>query len=432
MSGGSGQRLWPISNGVRSKQFIKLFKNEQGEYESMVQRVWRQIHKTDPEARVTVATSRAQVSALHNQLGDGVSLSIEPCRRDTFPAIALAGMYLRDVQGVPEAEPVVVCPVDPYVGDDYFAALHRLAERAESGPANLVLMGIRPTYPSEKYGYIIPESDAEVSAVRTFKEKPDAAAAARYIAEDGLWNGGIFACRLGYLVRKAHELVDFADYQDLYAKYATLPRISFDYAVAEKEPKLEVVRFAGEWKDVGSWNTLTETMAEPSVGNVLTDAACDNVHIINELGIPVLAMGLKDAVVAAGPGGVLVADKEQSSYIRPYVERIDQTVRFAEKSWGSFLVLDVGENSMVIKVTLNKGHRMNYHSHKHRDEVWVVVAGEGRTLVDGMEQPVRAGDVVAMQAGCRHTVIADSRLELIEVQMGKEIDVHDKRKFPLE
>ncbi len=117
---------------------------------------------------------------------------------------------------------------------------------------------------------------------------------------------------------------------------------------------------------------------------------------------------------------------------KPFVDQLDQQIMFAEKSWGSFKVLDVETGSMTIKVTLNPGHSMNYHNHKHRDEVWVAVEGKGRTIVDGMEQEIRAGDVITMQAGCRHTVMADTELKLIEVQLGKEISVHDKQKFPLE
>ena len=105
---------------------------------------------------------------------------------------------------------------------------------------------------------------------------------------------------------------------------------------------------------------------------------------------------------------------------------------FAEKSWGSFRVMDIEDGSMTIKVTLNAGHMMNYHSHSLRDEVWTVISGTGRTIVDGMEQPVKPGDVVTMQAGCRHTIIADTELKVMEVQLGKEINVHDKQKFPLE
>lgn len=432
LSGGSGKRLWPLSNDIRSKQFIKIFKKEDGTYESMVQRVYRQIKKADADAAVTIATSKTQVSAIHNQLGDEVGISVEPCRRDTFPAIALATAYLVDVQHIDPEEIVVVCPVDPYVEDDYFEALKGLSQQAKKGEANLVLMGIEPTYPSEKYGYIIPESADHTAAVKTFKEKPTADVAKEYIAQGALWNGGVFAYKLKYVMDIAHQLIDFTDYHDLFAKYATLTKISFDYAVVEKEKKIQVQRFAGQWKDLGTWNTLTEAMEEAVVGKGEMNDTCTGVHIVNEMDVPVLAMGLHDVVISASPEGILVSDKEQSSYIKPFVDRFEQQIMFAEKSWGSFKVIDVETESMTIKVTLNAGHSMNYHSHKNRDEVWVVISGNGKTIVDGFEQAVKTGDVITMSAGCRHTVMAETELKLIEVQLGTDINVHDKQKFALE
>lgn len=429
LSGGSGKRLWPLSNDIRSKQFIKLFKKEDGSYESMVQRVYGQIRSVDKDAQIIIATSKSQVSAIHNQLGSDVGVCVEPCRRDTFPAIALATAYLRDVKGVSEEEAVVVCPVDPYVNEDYFQALKDLGRLAEKGNANLVLMGIEPTYPSEKYGYIIPEDKECVSMVKTFKEKPDRETAMQYIRQGALWNGGVFAYKLKYVLEKAHELIDFTDYEDLYDKYEKINKISFDYAVAEKESNIQVLRFAGQWKDLGTWNTLTEEMSENIIGQAMYNESCDNISVINELDVPILCMGLQDVIVSASAEGILVADKEQSSYIKPFVDRMEQRIMFAEKSWGSFTVLDVEEKSMTIKVTLNPGNRMNYHSHDNRDEVWTVISGTGKTIVDGMEEIVRPGDVVTMQAGCRHTIIAETELKLIEVQLGEEINVHDKHKY---
>lgn len=428
LSGGSGKRLWPLSNDTRSKQFIKIFRTAAGGYESMVQRVYRQIREQDPNAMVTIATSKSQVSAIHNQLGTDIGISVEPCRRDTFPAIALAAAYLHDVQGVPEEEAVVVCPVDPYVEQEYFAALQKLGERAAAGSANLVLMGIEPTYPSAKYGYIIPEDQKEISRVSMFKEKPDEETAKIYVARGALWNGGVFAFRLGYILKRAHELIDFRDHQDLYEKYESQTKISFDYAVAEHEPHIEVMRFRGMWKDMGTWNTLTEAMESAGIGKVILNETCDNVHVVNELDVPVLCMGLKDVVVSASPEGILVSDKAQSSYIKPFVDEIDQQIMFAEKSWGSFRVIDIEEGSMTIKVTLNAGHRMNYHSHDRRDEVWTVIEGEGRAVLDGTMQSVRAGDVISMKAGIPHTMIADTDLQMIEVQIGQDISVADKKK----
>lgn len=432
LSGGSGKRLWPLSNEIRSKQFIKIFRREDGSYESMVQRVYRQIRQTDGNARVTIATAKAQVSAIHNQLGDGVTISVEPCRRDTFPAMALATAYLKDVVGISEEEPVIVCPVDPYVEEDYFEALRELERLVAEGQSNLVLMGMEPTYPSAKYGYIIPESKEYISNVSAFQEKPDEKTAQHYLEQGALWNGGVFAYRLSYVLDKARELTGYDTYQDILEHYGTLPKISFDYAVVEKESRIQVIRFAGKWKDLGTWNTLTEAMEEAGVGKAILSDSCQNVHVINELNVPVLAMGVQNVVISASPEGILVSDKEQSSYIKPYVDEISQQIMFAEKSWGSFQVLDVEEKSLTIKVTLNSGHGMNYHNHLNRDEVWVVISGEGRAVLDGTCRKIHAGDILQMQKGCSHTLIADTELKVIEVQLGAEISVNDKVKAELD
>lgn len=270
LSGGSGKRLWPLSNDVRSKQFIKLFKDG-NKYESMVQRVYRQITTVDSNAKITIATSKSQASAIKNQLGEKASICVEPCRRDTFPAIALAAAYLHDELNVGTDEAVVVCPVDPYVDNTYYEAVKTLQELAAQGGANLTLMGIEPTYPSEKYGYIIPESGDNVSKVKGFKEKPDVETAKKYLAQSALWNAGIFAFKLGYLLDKAHSMIDFEDYRDLFNKYDTLTKISFDYAVVEKEASIQVLRYSGDWKDVGTWNMMAEVMADKTKGKVILD-----------------------------------------------------------------------------------------------------------------------------------------------------------------
>ena len=428
LSGGSGKRLWPLSNDIRSKQFIKIFKTDSG-YESMVQRIYRQIMTVDPEATVTIATSKSQVSAIHNQLGADVGVSVEPCRRDTFAAIALATAWLHDVKGLDEDEAVVVCPVDPYVEEAYFRCLEDMCRAAAQGRENLVLMGIKPTYPSEKYGYIKPNREGKGY---TFTEKPTADKAREYIAEGALWNGGVFAYRLKYVLQKSRELLGTDSYAELFSSYGTLRRISFDYAVVEQETSIEVLRYSGTWKDLGTWNTLTEAMEDNVIGDAVLNETCENVHVINELDVPVLGMGLRNVVISASPEGILVSDKEQSSYIKPFVDAIDQQVMFAEKSWGSYRVLDVEEQSLTVKVTLNPGHSMNYHSHDRRDEVWTVIDGDGRTVVDGMEQPIRVGDVITMAAGCRHTVFAgENGLQMIEVQLGRDISVADKHKYEL-
>ena len=429
LSGGSGKRLWPLSNDVRSKQFIKLFKNKD-KYESMVQRVYRQITTIDADAKITIATSKSQASSIKNQLGEKTSICVEPCRRDTFPAIVLAVSYLHDELGVSSNEAVVVCPVDPYVDETYYESVEILHKLAEQGNTNLTLMGVEPTYPSEKYGYIIPTTSDNVSLVREFKEKPDAKSAQKYLEQNALWNAGIFAFKLGYLLDKAHSMIEFDNYNDLFNKYESLEKISFDYAVVEKESSIQVMRYSGGWKDVGTWNMMAEVMADKTKGKAILDEVCENTNVINELNIPILCMGCKDMIIAASGDGILISDKERSDYMKPFVEKIETEAMYAEKSWGTYTVIDVHPGSMTVKISMNAGEAMSYHMHNEREEVWTIVAGTGKVIIDGTEKILQKGDVITIEVGCRHMFEAITALDIIEVQLGNEIYVGDKVKFP--
>ncbi len=431
LSGGSGKRLWPLSNDVRSKQFIKLFKDGNGNYESMVQRVYRQIMAVDSNTKITVATSRSQASTIKNQLGENVSICVEPCRRDTFPAIVLASAYLHDELAVPESETVVACPVDPYVSTAYYEVVKDVQKFAERGGANFTLLGIEPTYPSEKYGYIIPESSDLISQVKEFKEKPDLDTAKKYLAQNALWNAGIFAFRLGYLLDKAHSMIDFQDYRDLFNRYHCMTKISFDYGILEQESSIQVMRYHGDWKDVGTWNMVAEVMADQTKGRTIMDETCENTNIVNELDIPILCLGCKDMIIAASGDGILISDKERSGHMKPYVEKIEVEARYAEKSWGTYKVMDVQPGSMTIKISMKAGQSMSYHMHYFREEVWTIVSGKGKVVVDGMEQQLETGDVITIAAGCKHMIEAVTALDMIEVQIGEDIHVNDKIKFQI-
>lgn len=424
LSGGSGKRLWPLSNDVRSKQFLKIFTKDDGTRESMAQRMYRMIKEIDSDATVTIATSENQIPQIRAQLGEEVGISVEPTRRDTFPAIALAAAYLKK-NGVSDDEPVVVCPVDPYVNTDYFECLKELSD--EAGKANLTLMGIEPTYPSTKYGYIIPTSKNHVSPVSEFKEKPDEVTAEKYISSGALWNGGVFAFKLSYLLGIAVDLFGTDDYQALYDGYDKLQKISFDYAVVEKEKSINVIRFKGEWKDLGTWNTLSEAMIDPVSGNATADD-CENTHVVNELGIPLIALGIKNAVIAATPDGILVSDKESSPKLKGYVS--SARPMYERRGWGEYKVLDYklhedGNNSLVKELIISPGQHISYQRHRHRTEIWTFTEGTGELILDGVVKEVHRGDVTVINPGMKHAIKGVTELHIIEVQVGDELTEED-------
>ena len=301
LSGGSGKRLWPLSNEIRSKQFLKLLSDANGGHESMVQRVYRQITQAGIHANIVVATSATQVESIRGQLPDDVDVVVEPERRNTFPAIVLAASYLESRKKMDSEETVIVLPVDPYVDVEYFETFKKMDERVQQGGMDIVLMGITPSYPSEKYGYIIPGADGSVTG---FKEKPDEASAKALIQQGALWNAGVFAFKLKYLMGIADNYLESREFEEVIKHYASLKKDSFDYEVVERAEALAVIRYNGAWKDIGTWNTLTEEMQEESIGDVIMGEECINTHVINELSIPVVALGTQNLVIAAGQDGI--------------------------------------------------------------------------------------------------------------------------------
>ncbi len=429
LSGGSGKRLWPLSNDVRSKQFLKVVRGGDGKTESMLQRVYRQIKEAGHNGEITVATAVTQVESIKGQLGEAVSIVVEPERRNTFPAIALSAAYLYFEKNCPMEETVVVLPVDPYVGEEYFRMLHKLDAAVQAGAADLVLMGVAPTYPSEKYGYIIPIPQAGVDGeqflpVLEFREKPDMQTAGELIQKGGLWNCGVFALKLSYLMGIIKKTIPCACYADVLRQYGEFEKTSFDYAVVEKAESVAVLPYHGEWKDLGTWNTLTEVMEEKPIGDVVMSKDCKNTHVINELEIPIVVMGAENMVVAASPDGILLADKVQSSHIKKYVENRDLRPMFEERSWGEYTVLNLsadagGNRTVTKKKRVQAGRRIEETRHRHHLEVWTVLSGRAVISIKGRKHDAFPGDTFTIDRGILHSLKAEEDTVLLEVQIEK-------------
>ena len=442
LSGGSGKRLWPLSNNARSKQFLALLEKEDGGMESMVQRVVRQARAAQLTNDITLATNASQLDIITNQLGDTVSVVTEPERRDTFPAIALATSYLKLAKGCNDDEVVVIMPCDPYTEAGYFHTIAKMVQCVERNVADLVLMGITPTYPSAKYGYVVPA--AQVSGdkfqssgclkVSRFTEKPSVEVAEALLKQHALWNGGVFAFRLDYMMSTIKKYIQSESFEDTRARYQEFPKISFDYEVAEKAESVAVVPFTGQWKDLGTWNTLTDELHHPIIGNAIMGTHCKNTHVINEFQHPIYVDGLKNVIVAACPDGILVCSKEHSEEIKKAVENLTPRLMYEERRWGTYRVLDDstyegGQHSLTKSITLNPGKNISYQIHHHRSEVWTFVEGKGIFVLNGVEQRVTAGDTVIIPAEHYHAIKALSKLTFIEVQSGNQLVEEDIEKF---
>lgn len=434
LSGGSGKRLWPLSNDIRSKQFLKLLLDEHGNRQSMVQRVYAQIKQAQPNADITIATNTAQVDSIRSQLGDSVDIVLEPERRDTYPAIVLSCSYLALKKGVTLNETIAVLPVDPYTEVGFFRTLSRMDTALDIG-ADIALMGIAPLLPTSKYGYIVPGKQAapDILKVSRFVEKPDEQTAAKLIQDGAYWNGGVFACKLGYIMEIAKRSVDFDSYEELLSRYSMLKKTSFDYEVVERAEHIAVVPYRGKWTDIGTWRTLTDEMDTNTLGET---AAVDtkNTYVINELDIPVIALGTKDLVIAASPDGILVSDLISSSQLKPLVDTMENRPMYEERRWGEYTVLDVndyGDNhhSLVKHLFLRSGMSISYQLHRYRDEIWVVTNGAADFVLDDELRTVAAGDILKIKTGQKHAIKATTDLHIVEVQTGSTLVEDDTEKF---
>lgn len=433
LSGGSGTRLWPLSNNSRSKQFLKVLRDGEGNHISMVQRVFRQIDSVDAEIDVTIATTSSQQFSIESQVCGDYSLVIEPERRDTAPAIMLACSYFASELNASEEDTVIVMPIDTYADQPYYDSILSLDSVVQNGTADLVLLGVEPTYPSEKYGYIVPKScEGPIWPVSRFVEKPTESEALDLIGGGSLWNCGVFAFKLDFIMNITKSYLSETGYEHVLDKYSELPLNSFDYEVVESCERIAVVPYYGIWKDLGTWNTLSEEMADYVSGRVVgLEETCDNTHVINELGIPLVALGLKDAVVVATHDGILVSDKQQSSYMKPYVERIAvERPMYEQRRWGQYRVLDLtllddGKKTLTKELVVKEGKQLSYQMHEHRDEIWTIVSGTGQVVIDDEVQDVSRGSVIKIQAGQNHSCRAFSELRVIEVQLGDMLEEED-------
>lgn len=437
LSGGSGKRLWPLSNDSRSKQFLKVLKNKEGNPQSMIQRVWTQIKETGLDSSSIIATSKSQHEMIQHQLNEKVTIVVEPERRDTFPAIALSASYLYSIESVDPEDIVIVLPVDPFVENKFFHSVKEMEKKLKESNADLVLIGVKPTYPSEKYGYIIPELksnkqqlDFEALKVSYFKEKPKEKQAEQLIKDGALWNCGVFGFKLKYIISIIENMGFPVQYYSLLEQYSSLPKISFDYKVVEKAKEIQVIPYEGYWRDLGTWNTLTEEMADPLIGKGIISHDSLNTHVINELDIPVTVIGLPNIVVVVSPDGILVSDKNSSPMVKELVKEFDNRPMYEERRWGWYRVLDFLKNEegleiLTRRIHVNAGKNLSYQYHNKRTEIWTVISGTAECNINGEYIYLTQGEVLKIPLKCKHALKAVTDFEFIEVQSGVELSEED-------
>lgn len=433
LSGGSGKRLWPLSNNVRSKQFLKLLDAPDGTKESMIQRNVRILKESRISSDFIFATSSDQRDLITSQTSQYQTIVTEPSRRDTFPAIALACAYLSSEIKISEDEIVVVMPCDQYTEPAYFEIVKDMSISVSRGYADLVLMGIEPDEPSTRYGYIVPNK-ANAFFVEMFSEKPDLVKAKDLIKKGALWNAGVFAFKLGWLNKISRTYLNWNSFSELRDKFELLPRNSFDYEVVEKTNSIGVIPFSGLWKDLGTWDAITNELSESVYGKSLL-SKCSSTSVINELNIPIVCHGVSNIIIAASYDGILVSDKSKSSDIKSLVEDVGGRPMYEERCWGNYKVVDLtefpdGYKSLTKQIMLKENASLSYQRHNFRNEMWVFINGEGEILLNDERKFIKRGDIVHIPATQFHALKAITPISFIEVQTGYDLNENDIENAP--
>jgi mannose-1-phosphate guanylyltransferase len=434
LSGGSGKRLWPLSNHVNAKQFLKVLRTEDGKPESMIQRIYRQLDSIGLVPSTHIITCQSQVNIIKHQIGDNIPIICEPNQRDTFPSISLAITYLYSILQVDPDETIVVLPVDSFVELSFFQLLNKVPDILRISQSDFALIGVTPQFPSDQYGYIVPQINAESNyySILQFMEKPSLKKAESLMKKKALWNCGVFSFSLKFMLIYLENRNLPTVYDQMLDVYDQLPQISFDYEVLEKANRSVVIPYEGLWRDLGSWDALAEHLENNIIGKGVISEDSMNTHIVNELSTPIHVIGISDSIIVAGPDGILVSDKKKSSRIKQMI--IDDQPFHEESAWGSYRVLDYsitdeGTESVTKMIQVLPGKNISYQKHNYRTEVWTVISGTGECILNNKHFPIKAGDTIQIPLGAKHGVKAITPLRFIEVQLGKRTEEGDIIRF---
>ncbi|UQZ36167.1 mannose-1-phosphate guanylyltransferase [Paenibacillus sp. PK3_47] len=423
LCGGSGQRLWPLSGPVRSKMFLKLLPAPGGGTESMIERVCRQLENSSLSPSALFVAHEDQTSLVRRYTGNRYEVLGEPHKRGTFTAAALAAVYLYASRKAKPEDTICVAPADMYADDGFFQCFHQFTDILSASQAELVLLGTRPAHPSDQYGYILPEKpggNTAYSPVLSFEEKPDSSKAGELIRSGALWNCGVFAFRLGFMLSHLEQMGLPAEPAAFTALYPGFPVRSFDKEIAERTRKAAVLRHEGEWRDLGSWDTLTARLQQTVTGPGGIWGNSGNTHIVNDLKLPMIVIGVPDIVAVGSPDGILIAGKQEANAIKDIVHPPSAEAGYGETAWGHYMVLDrtgnEGEVVLTVKLFLLPGHEMPEMPCLHSGKHWVILSGHGEVVLNGLAQAARSGDSFTVNGGDLHGIRAFAAMELLEIR----------------
>ena len=456
LAGGSGTRLWPLSRKNFPKQFLRL----QGETSLLQQTMQRSLML--PKAKTIVVSNEAHYFLCQEQLqgfSKEITYILEPCARNTAPAIASAAHYITSIAG-PDAI-MFILPSDHWIENDK-AWLQAMLEGAQFAALekSLVTFGIKPTSAKTGYGYIEAGKSASnaVLAVERFCEKPDEELAKEFIKSGNYyWNSGMFVCRAGtYLDElKQHEPDIFTHCEQSVTKaqgshdylrldtdsFALSPEKSIDYGVMEKTDKAFVIPVDMQWSDLGCWTAVSESKELDENGNALYGKVIvknSKNCLVSSENILVTTLGVNDQIIVVTDDAVLVADKRYSQQVKEIVNSLGQEHgrlanehKLVNRPWGSYEILAEGDTFKVKRLMVKPGAKLSLQMHQYRSEHWVVVSGEALVVNNEKEMLLTVNQSTYIPKKTLHRLSnpGNTPLFVIEVQSGSYLGEDDITRF---
>lgn len=467
IAGGAGTRLWPVSREGHPKPFMRL-----ADGETLIEKTYRRAAKlpgviqADGKSKLLTVTNRDYYFMSRDELhkaGATGSFLLEPCGRNTAPAIAMAAHRVQDKFG-PDAL-MLVLSADHLIRDEVaFADAVKIAIILASSEANLlVTFGIVPTAPETGFGYI--KAGAAINGgyqVEAFVEKPDAVTAKKYLDSGSyFWNSGMFCFSAGQFLKQlgmcAPEVADacekcWAELKKVAsleetmleipeALFPQVPDISVDYALMERSKLVAVVPSDIGWSDIGSWNAIRDLVQADSQNNraygdaIFVNSQNTFVQAEDRL---VAAVGLNNVMIIDTPDALLVANPDYSQDVKQVVnllKKVDHDAFKLHKTvcrpWGTYTVLEEGSGYKMKRIEVKPGGRLSLQMHEHRSEHWIVVKGQAMVVNGESEQLINQNESTYIPAGHKHRLENRTKddLVLIEVQCGGYLGEDDIIRF---
>ena len=462
MAGGSGTRLWPLSRAGFPKQFLALAGDE-SLFQQAVARL-NGLAAADIAVKPPLIVGNAEhrflaLEQLREQNVEPAAVILEPVGRNTAPALTLAALAARE----DGADPVlVVSPADQIVTDRaaFTTALQKAVRAAAEGA--IVILGITPDRPETGYGYIRSTAADGLAKVAQFVEKPDAATAARYLAEGGYtWNSGMFVLRASVWLKALEQFrpdilaatqaawsgrtPDERFIRPTREAFLAVPAESVDYAVMERCPgsafDIRMVPLNAGWNDLGAWDAVWQVAQKDAAGNsgvgdvMFEDSRNTLVHATGRL---VTTLGLDNIVIVETADAVLVADRQRSQDVKKLVNRLDKDKRTehalhrkVHRPWGWYDSVDAGARFQVKRIMVNPGATLSLQMHHHRAEHWIVVQGTAEVTCGDRKIILTENQSTYIPLGETHRLANPGKLplEIIEVQSGSYLGEDDIVRF---